>query len=398
MGTSRTENSPAAVRVAWVAHGGAGPETGTAAETFMRQVMPAGSFQMTSREPDIILFMSGGSERAAITLTDPSRPVLLLSIPGNNAYAAATEVMAWMVNSRRVALLSDGLDARDSGLAERWRLTVAAWRRMEGKRAGLIGSVSEWLVASDVPEALLAERFGVILETLPWNGLPGFRDQEPDEALLRRFGQQQVAGLTDAARVLTLLRRVISNHNLDALAVECFSLVQQQRVTACLALAQLNSEGMPAACEGDLASLAGMMLLATLTGRVPWMANTTAVTGNRLLLTHCTIGFDLIRNPTLTTHYETGYSLAVRGNPEDGDVTLFRLSDTLGKAFLAEGKTTGSPCLSGACRTQMEAELPPPALSLLQTRPLGNHLLVIPGKRAALLRLACAYKGIEVLS
>ncbi len=109
------------LRVAWAAHRGAGETTGAEAGIFMQGLFPPEAFKMVDAQPDIILFMSGGSERRAIELADPERPVLLLSIRGNNAYAAATEVMAWMSNHNRIAMLSDATDASESGLIDRWR-------------------------------------------------------------------------------------------------------------------------------------------------------------------------------------------------------------------------------------------------------------------------------------
>ncbi len=385
------------INVAWAAHKGAGADTGSKAEKFMQQMLPPHSFRMTDLHPDIIIFMSGGSERKAISMMQPGHPVLLLSIKGNNAYAAATEVMAWAVNNNIFAMLSDATEAFESGLIDRWCRTVRVWNSLRGQKAGLVGSVSDWLVASEVPAERLLNLFGVILEKITWNTLQDYREQEPDASLLNRFNRDNAAGLAEAAKVLTLLRRLIEKNGLNAIAVECFSLVQQQKVTACLALAQLNNEGVVAACEGDLASMAGMMLLKAATGSVPWMANTTSLTNNRLLLSHCSIAFDLVRDIKLETHFETDLSLAVSGTISSSDVTVFRFSDTLDRAFIAEGKVAGHPDLTNACRTQVEIELPSQSLALLRTQPLGNHLLMAPGKYAEMLRLVCTYKGIRVL-
>ena len=56
-----TANHAPVLRVAWAAHKGAGHDTGENAEAFMKLLLPAGSFVMSDRDPDIILFMSGGS-------------------------------------------------------------------------------------------------------------------------------------------------------------------------------------------------------------------------------------------------------------------------------------------------------------------------------------------------
>jgi L-fucose isomerase-like protein len=384
-----------ALRVAWAAHRGAGETTGAEAGIIMQRLLPPGAFTMVDSQPDIILFMSGGSERRAIELADPERPVLLLSIRGNNAYAAATEVMAWMGNHNRIAVLSDATDASESGLIERWRSAAGAWQNLEGKRAGLIGTVSEWLVASDVSAGILLRQFGVNLVGLPWTQLPDFSNEEPDSALLSRFGGQKAAGLDEAARILTLIRRVISDNNLNAVGVECFSLVQKRKVTACLALAQLNAEGTVAACEGDLASMAGMMAGQAATGIVPWMANTTRLTEKTLILSHCTISFDLVSDIKLPTHFETDNSLAIDGQMTAKEVTIFRFSEKLDRVFIAEGRVAGRPRLPDACRTQLEIELTENKLKTLRETPLGNHLLVLPGRHAGLIELACRYRGIR---
>jgi L-fucose isomerase-like protein len=384
------------MRAAWTAHRGALDTAGAEAAEYLGRLLPGQKFTMTDRSPDIILFMSGGSERRAIELSDPARPVLLLSVRGNNAYAAATEVMAWMVNHNRIAMLSDAADAAESGLIDRWKAAVGTWEKLKGRRAGLIGTVSEWLVASDVQGEILDQRFGIELKGIPWMGLPDYSTELPDADLLNRFRGRNHVGIEDAARVLTLLRRVISDNRLDAIGVECFSLVQQRKVTACLALAQLNTEGTVSACEGDLASMAGMMAGKALTGKVPWMANTTRLTENTLVLSHCTAPFDFVVDVELLSHYETGWSLAVDGSVTAKEVTVFRFSDTLDRAFIAEGMVISRPRMTDACRTQVEIALPRESIRVLKERPLGNHLLMVEGRISELLRLACRYRGIDI--
>lgn len=56
------------------------------------------------------------------------------------------------------------------------------------------------------------------------------------------------------------LKEVICTNQLDAITLECFDMVNNHSVTACLALALLNSRGVVAGCEGDLVSLPGMRL------------------------------------------------------------------------------------------------------------------------------------------
>ncbi|MRR21617.1 hypothetical protein EG830_01385 [bacterium] len=168
-------------------------------------------------------------------------------------------------------------------------------------------------------------------------------------------------------------------------------------MTTCLGLAQLNTEGTVSACEGDLASMAGMMAGRALTGKVPWMANTTRLTDTSLILSHCTAPFDFVSDVELTSHYETGWSLAVNGNITAKEVTLFRFSDTLDRAFIGVGRIISRPRLADACRTQVEIELSPESTRLLREKPLGNHLLMMEGNHSELIRLACSFRRIGIV-
>lgn len=55
------------LNIAWAAHKGTGPDTGDKARIFIQEFLDPGSFEITSEAPDFILFMSGGSERMAIS-------------------------------------------------------------------------------------------------------------------------------------------------------------------------------------------------------------------------------------------------------------------------------------------------------------------------------------------
>lgn len=76
-----------------------------------------------------------------------------------------------------------------------------------------------------------------------------------------------------ALQVYGALKRLIKKYNLQGVTVKCFDLLKLIYTTGCLALAILNAEGIPAACEGDQKSLISMIVLRTLTGQSGFMAN-----------------------------------------------------------------------------------------------------------------------------
>lgn len=347
--------------------------------------------------PDVIHFVSGGSEHAAVSGLKPGRAALLLAGYAGNAFAAAMEVTAW-ANSREVPVRLLSLEeAESSSILKEMDRVCGAYRGLEGKRAGLVGEVSHWLVASSVQKDHAREKLGLDLVHLPWADLPDYDTFPPDPELLEVFREHGPEKLAREAGILGFLKEVINSHRLDALTLECFTMVKDRDVTACLSVGLLNGKGFPAGCEGDLVSLAGMMLAKELTGVVPWMANVAAIQGGRILFAHCTVPLNLVDGFRVDTHFETGKSAAIHGETNMEKVTVFRLNETLDKAYVAEGEIVSRPGHGFACRTQSEVVLSPSDHEKLKNKPLGNHHLLLPGWHKGLLELACWYKGIQVV-
>ncbi len=386
-----------ALRVKTIAHRNADTAFLAAGRKRLDKLFPK-LFEYVEEGPcDVICFLSGGSEHAAVASLKPGAYVLLLAGFEDNAYAAAMEVMAWAGNRRIPAMLLSMDEAAKSSFLGDLDLVCGAFRSLEGQRAGLIGEVSHWLVASAVQKDHARDKLGLDLVHIPWGGLPDYAAFPPDPELLEVFRDHGPETLEKEAGILSFLKKGISDQRLDALTLECFNMVIEQNVTACLSLGLLNSRGFPAGCEGDLVSLAGMMLAKELTGVVPWMANVAAIREGSILFAHCTVPLNLVENFEVHTHFETGKSAAIQGKTNLDQVTVFRMNDRLDKAFVAEGKIVSRPNHAYACRTQSEVALSPSDHDKLRHRPLGNHHLLLPGNHKNLLELACRYKGIRVV-
>ena len=347
--------------------------------------------------PDVICFLSGGSEQEAIALLSPDTFTLLLAGFEDNAFAAAMEVVAWAGN-RNVPVMLVSLDeAAESQLPEKMASVCKALKNLRGKRVGLIGGVSHWLVASAVHKEIARKVLGLEILHFPWEVLPDYKAFPPDPELLEVFGDHGPERLEKEAGILGFLKKVIGDQQLDALTLECFTMVKDHDITACLSLGLLNSQGFPAGCEGDMVSLAGMMLAKELTGVVPWMANVAAIRGGTILFAHCTAPLNLVESFQVDSHFETGKSAAIKGETNMDQVTVFRMNEKLDKAFVAEGKIVSRPSHGFACRTQSEVALSPSDNEKIRQYPLGNHHLLLPGHQKDLLELACRYKGIQVV-
>lgn len=356
------------------------------------------NYTLVDSDPDLLFFLSGGSEHPALEQVSPDKFYLLVGSKHDNAYASASEVKAYLNSKNIASLLLDEEAPETAVLINNFGKVTQALNNLKGKQLGLIGEVSDWLIASAMPAEVIDSKFGIKLNQIAWSQLSHFSDYKPTKEFLDTFAGVKNFDLTETAKVNEQLVQAIKKHNLDAITVECFPLVKKDCVTACLPLAKFNDDGIPAGCEGDLTAIVGMMLCKELTGVIPWIANVNKVTNEICMFSHCTIGLNMVTNYKVLTHFETGEGTAIQGDFKGDTITIFRFDNEFKKAFIATTNIIGRPKSETACRTQIEVKLTNNEVKLLKNKPLGNHHLIYPGDCKALLESTCTLMGIEVLS
>lgn len=358
--------------------------------------------------PLAILVGTGGTEaealrlRAAREAAAPGEPLLLVTLPAHNSLPAALEALARVRQDGGRGRIVHLAGPDDAPSIESLLTAIDDLRtreRLHRARVGLVGVPSDWLVAS-VPEgAAVREVWGP--EVVPVD-LTSLLDAPLREAGTADLGlaasfeggatavrETGPAGVLTASKVHAALEGLAARERLDAVAVRCFDLVTERGTSGCLALSALNDAGTVAACEGDLASAVAMLWVKTLLGSASWMANPShADAGSGLLrLAHCTVPRSLVTRWDLRSHFESGLGVAVAGELPPGPVTLLRLGGKrLEAIYLAEGEAVETERREDLCRTQLDVRLEPAAVSELLERPLGNHLVLVPGHVAARLR------------
>ena len=356
----------------------------------------ADHFQFVDGDANILFVLSGGSEYAATQLVEKGKFYLILSNELDNSNAAALEIKAWMNREGISSVLLSNPEEMKAYMSKYIEVTSAI-EALKGKQLGLIGNVSDWLIASSVEKNVLMSRLGINLKQIDWKSLCSFGDAEINNDFLSKFEYTDHQEKLNASKIYNILKDCVENEKLDALTVECFPLVRQKSVTACLALSLFNDQQIPAGCEGDLASIVGMMFAKELSGSIPWMANVAKISAETALFAHCTIGTNLLSDYEVTTHFETGLGTAIRGMYRYNDITVFRLNSELNKAFITTGEVLDRPRYATACRTQIEVKLPLSAITKLKENPLGNHHLILQGNQLEKLQLACGLLGIELI-
>lgn len=164
----------------------------------------------------------------------------------------------------------------------RFRITVRALttvKNMENARIGWIGGVSPGFYNMMVDPRRLSERLGVRVGEHEMAELVRRSESQPADVVAAtadamRSAATEVTVSSNLAfervtRVYLALKEMIEENGYDALAVQCWSKIQEQyRVVPCMAYSWLGSEdGIAVSCEGDLQGAISMYLLNLLNGR-----------------------------------------------------------------------------------------------------------------------------------
>ena len=355
-------------------------ELRTRSEVILNEFFGEENYEIAEEFKGILFVASGGSEQYAVEITKTHKNVTLLCHRESNSYAAAIEIAAYLrQKGKRVNLIDVFAPDSYKEFLEVQKVHQAIDSLAEQK-AALIGEVSDWLIVSDIEDQIVKDKIGVEMLRLPWNTLDDYRKKESSADFMTYFPDIDTSRLKDTAKVYSLLDDVIKEHELSAISVECFSLVNRDQVTACLPLAVLNKNNIVAACEGDICSMIGKMIIRDLSGLVPWQANVAEVKEETVLFAHCTAPLHLLNSFNVTTHYETGVGTAIQGEFMKGEVGIFRVNNTLDKYMLLKGDIVDTPRYPFACRTQVEFKTTKEQAELIKTASLGNHHLIFPSE------------------
>ena len=292
-----------------------------------------------------------------------SRPFYLLTSGKSNSLAASMEILSYL---RQHNISGEIIHGSSDYIAHRIRLlekVEKARLTLCGKRLGIIGIPSDWLISSDADKEKVKDVLGIELVDIPM--------------------QELLDEITNSERIYEALRTIIDRHQLQGFTLRCFDLLTTVKNTGCMALARLNADGYVAGCEGDVPAMLSMMIVRSLSGVSGFQANPASInpeTG-QIIFAHCTIPLDMVERYELDTHFESGIGVGIRGYMKEGPVTIFKVSGDLSRYFIAEGTLLRNEAKPDLCRTQQVIELADKRLTTdyFLTNPIGNHHIVMPG-------------------
>jgi len=385
------------------------PEGGafkTAMAAFSMALEKAGGQEWTSETLDdpkpLVYFMTtGGTEQALLDIRElrhdlvADEPVLVVAHPAHNSLPASLEVLARLQQEGAMGQVLYLKNPEDLVGLQKLVDVLADFKvrtDLKRSRIGLLGTPSDWLVASSPESSVVKMTWGPEIVPISLDEVNKLIQEVPDEmipAVYKSLTEDAVevreptpADMNEAIKVYFALKKIIEKYELDAFSLRCFDLVLSLKTTGCFGLSQLTDEGFIAGCEGDLVSTVGLMWAKLLTGKTPWMANPAQLdeVNNQLWLAHCTVPRGIVEDYGLRSHFESGLGVGIQGTLANGPVTLLRIGGLkMEQLWVAEGEIIQSGKAEDLCRTQAQIQINTGKVSDLLETPLGNHLVMVQG-------------------
>ena len=343
---------------------------------------------------DIVLIGSGGTENLFLKqFKDKEEPIVILSTSRNNSLPAALEIKTYLENKNKLCFLLSGEEKHIASMLKHIATIISAYHNLKDNRLGVIGGASSWLIASPVDAKTIYTNFKIHVVKIKMSELDKLIEETEKEMLdkkevphanelINKYKDKEV--IHQALVIYVALKKLVRKYELKGLTIKCFDLLKKYKNTACLALALLNEEGITAGCEGDIFSLLTMHVVQALTGRSAFMANPSKFNyeDHSILLAHCTVPLNMTSSYSLTTHFESGLGIGVRGEMPEGRVTICKIAPdyTLDNCVCLPASIKENPNLEGYCRTQIVVSLDEDGLLELLKSSFGNHLIVSYGE------------------
>ena len=353
---------------------------------------------------DIIYVRTGGTEAIfkEVFAGHEGARVRLLTSGQSNSLAASMEILSW--------LRLQGLDGEiihgtvEEAASELLRYYPRRPREvsslvhpfadlgiLDGKRYGVVGHPSDWLISSDVDYAQVREVLGAQLIDIPISELVELvkagKGEGRGAVSLKplnepRYGKPITgAGFDDSLAIYRALRQIISTYRLDGLTLRCFDLLTALGNTGCLSLAMLNAEGFVATCEGDIPAMLSMAVVRQRFGKSGFQVNLSRIAGGSFLFAHCTVPLDMVTDYCYDTHFESGIGVAIHGELPIGGARIYKISADLQSCIDEEVELYANSYEDNLCRTQVLVS--PSGHSAKELKryflrsPLGNHHILV---------------------
>ena len=360
----------------------------------------------------MVLVGSGGvEEMVKANINRLPHYVVLIADGLKNSLAASLEILSWMRQNDRHGRVLHGPTGFIMQGIDDYATAHDAISRLKGKRVGVIGKPSGWLIASNVDYAAMRNRWGVEMVDVPLDevvkGYETIPDNEvqdiTDEFINKAVGMKEPSRdeVVKAMRLYRSVKGIVERYRLDAFTLNCFDLIPTTHTTGCVALALLNQEGIPAGCEGDEQTLLTMLVVQAVTGEMTFMANPSKILDNaahEMVFAHCTIAPAMTDRYIVRDHYESLSGVAVEGIFDPMEMTIIKCGGTaMERYFISKAQLLECTTNPNMCRTQLHLRLDE-SLDYFLERSIGNHHVIVRGNHVEKLTTILRMLGAQITS
>ena len=360
----------------------------------------------------MVLVGSGGVEEMVKANIDHLPPYVVLIADGlKNSLAASLEILSWMRQNDRHGRVLHGPTGFIMQGIDDYATAHDAISRLKGKRVGVIGKPSGWLIASNVDYAAMRNRWGVEMVDVPLDevvkGYEAIPDNEvqdiTDEFINKAVGVKEPSRdeVVKAMRLYRSVKGIVERYRLNAFTLNCFDLIPTTHTTGCVALALLNQEGIPAGCEGDEQTLLTMLVVQAITGEMTFMANPSKILDNaahEMVFAHCTIAPAMTDRYIVRDHYESLSGVAVEGIFDPMEMTIIKCGGAaMERYFISKAQLLECTTNPNMCRTQLHLRLDE-SLDYFLERSIGNHHVIVRGNHVEKLTTILRMLGAQITS
>ena len=354
----------------------------------------------------ILLIASGGTEGYAKRIIESKdHPFLILGNSKNNSLAASLEIAAYFRQNKLLKIFYYQNMAEFKNEIEKYFLINNAIYKINNSSFGIVGEPSDWLLTSKEIES--CGNFKTKLIKIDIDSVNNKVVKIPSTITTSKIENNYQhkcvchSEIDNSLKVYDALKDITLTKKVDAITVRCFDLLKH-KYTACMALSMLNDENIVSSCEGDIFALFTMFVANKLTNQPVWMANPSSIDKqkNTLTLAHCTVPSKMLSSfdeSKLTTHMESGLSVAIEGPLKKEDVTILRIGGNFDKILFSTGKIIDTDMKNpDLCRTQVQVKLNVNAQDWVNNS-LGNHQILVYGDITEILTDFCNYTNIEIV-
>jgi len=355
----------------------------------------------------IVIIASGGTEEYAKLLVESNKnPILILANSKSNSLAASLEILAYFRDNKKLKHAYYENMSEFEFIINNFALVNESIYKINNSKIGMIGNPSNWLLTSQNVTSLgnfKAELIEIDVEEINAK-VEDIQTVETPTKIENDYKTKCIptSDIKQSSKVYDAIKGISEIHKLDALTVRCFDLLKHN-YTACMALSILNDENIVSGCEGDIFALFTMLVANKLTNKPVWMANPASINkkDNTLILAHCTIPSKMLNSldeSQLTTHMESGLSVAIQGPLKKQEVTLMRIGGNFNKILFTSGNIVETDMRdSQLCRTQVRIKIDVNIQEWMNNS-LGNHQILVYGNITNLLTDFCNFTDIEIIN